>query len=84
MNNGKIGCADCYTTFYDKLLPSLQRIHGKTRHEGKNPTVIKTEVNTSEKETEKLENELKAAINEQNFEKAAELRDRIRSMKEGK
>ena len=32
----------------------------------------------------KLENELKAAINEQNFEKAAELRDRIRSMKEGK
>jgi protein arginine kinase activator len=84
VNNGKIGCADCYTTFYDKLLPSLQRIHGKTRHEGKIPTVIKTEVNTSEKETEKLENELKAAINEQNFEKAAELRDRIRSMKEGK
>ena len=47
VNSGKIGCADCYTTFYDKLLPSLQRIHGKTRHEGKNPTIIKAEVTDS-------------------------------------
>jgi protein arginine kinase activator len=83
VNNGKLGCADCYTTFYDKLLPSLQRIHGKTRHEGKNPTIIKTEVNTVVNELEALENELQNAINEQNFEKAAELRDRINEMKAG-
>lgn len=84
VNNGKLGCADCYTTFYDKLLPSLQRIHGKTRHEGKNPTIIKTEVKTQENTTENLEQELKKAIEEQNFERAAELRDKINELKGGK
>ena len=84
VNSGKIGCADCYTTFYDKLLPSLQRIHGKTRHEGKNPTIIKAEAtNIKINPVEDLENELKQAIEEQNFEKAAQLRDKINELKEG-
>ncbi len=82
VNSGKIGCADCYTTFYEKLLPSLQRIHGKTRHEGKNPKILNTEAATVRNETESLEKELKKAIEEQNFERAAELRDRIKAMKE--
>lgn len=83
VNSGKLGCADCYTTFYDKLLPSLQRIHGKTRHEGKNPTIIKTDVVESVNAFARLEEELKKAIEEQNFEKAAELRDKINEMKAG-
>ena len=83
VNSGKIGCADCYTTFYDKLLPSLQRIHGKTRHEGKNPTIIKAEVTNSTNLIEDLEEQLRIAIDEQNFEKAAQLRDKINELKEG-
>ncbi len=82
VNSGKIGCADCYVTFYDKLLPSLQRIHGKTRHEGKNPTIIKAEV-TNVNPIEDLEEQLRIAIDEQNFEKAAQLRDKINELKEG-
>lgn len=82
VNSGKIGCADCYSTFYDKLLPSLQRIHGKTRHEGKNPTIIKAEV-TNVNPIEDLEEQLRIAIDEQNFEKAAQLRDKINELKEG-
>lgn len=84
VSSGKLGCADCYTTFYDKLLPSLQRIHGKTRHEGKNPRIIKTEAVESTGTVEALENELRQAVDEQNFERAAELRDKISSIKEGK
>ena len=83
VNSGKIGCADCYTTFYDKLLPSLQRIHGKTRHEGKNPTIIKAEVTDSANPIEDLEEQLRFAIERQNFEKAAQLRDKINELKEG-
>ncbi len=83
VNSGKIGCADCYVTFYDKLLPSLQRIHGKTRHEGKNPTIIKAEVTNSTNLLEELEEQLRIAIDEQNFEKAAQLRDKINELKEG-
>ena len=83
VNSGKIGCADCYTTFYDKLLPSLHRIHGKTRHEGKNPTIIKAEVTNSANQIEGLEEQLRIAIERQNFEKAAQLRDKINELKEG-
>ncbi len=80
VNSGKIGCADCYRTFYDKLLPSLQRIHGKARHEGKNPNKINGTV-TDENPVSKLEEELKSAVERQDFEKAAELRDKINNMK---
>jgi protein-arginine kinase activator protein McsA len=84
VNNGKLGCADCYTTFYDKLLPSLQRIHGKTRHEGKVPLIRNASVETPKVDKiEILSEELKKAIENQEFEKAAELRDEINKMKEG-
>ena len=29
VTDGKMGCAECYGVFYDKLLPSLRKIHGK-------------------------------------------------------
>ena len=84
VNNGKLGCADCYTTFYDKLLPSLQRIHGKTRHEGKVPLVRNASAEMPKVDKMAiLEEELKRAIENQEFEKAAELRDEINRMKEG-
>jgi protein arginine kinase activator len=82
VKSGMVGCSDCYEKFYDKLLPSLQRIHGKTRHEGKNPTIIKAEV-TNVNPIEDLEEQLRIAIDEQNFEKAAQLRDKINELKEG-
>lgn len=83
VNSGKLGCADCYRTFYDKLLPSLQRIHGKTRHEGKVPNIHQAENTTPQDSLIRLETELKEAIENQNFEKAAELRDKINEIKEG-
>ena len=84
VESGKVGCADCYKTFLDKLLPSLRRLHGKTKHEGKIPNVIQAEA-AEEKddrtELEKMESDLQAAIDAQEFEKAAKLRDRIKEMK---
>ena len=82
VNSGKLGCADCYATFYDKLLPSLQRIHGKTRHEGKAPKALNNLEMTQENTIERLQNELREAVENQNFEKAAELRDKIKAIKE--
>ena len=81
IESGKIGCAECYKTFYDKLLPSLQRIHGKTKHEGKFPNRVSVE-NEKANNLNKLEEELKEAIETQNFEKAATLRDKINALKE--
>ena len=84
VSSGKIGCADCYKTFYDKLLPSLQRLHGKTRHEGKTPKGVKVNSVTKEDKIKNLQKELNDAIECQNFEKAAKLRDEIRDLKEDK
>lgn len=83
VESGKIGCAECYKTFYEKLLPSLQRIHGRTRHEGKIPNKIAVKEDNLKEQIEKLEEELKTAVEAQNYETAALLRDRIKELKEG-
>lgn len=35
IRSGMMGCSECYTAFYDKLRPSLSRIHGRATHAGK-------------------------------------------------
>ncbi len=77
--SGKIGCADCYKTFFDKLQPTLQRIHGKTQHQGKFPMGVGEDVKNAHRITE-LKTQLNKAIDEQNFEKAAQLRDEIKAL----
>ncbi len=80
--SGKAGCPTCYTTFYDRLLPSVQRIHGKTGHVGKVPSGTENAVRT-ERELEDLRRRLNEAITAQEYEKCAELRDRIRALEGG-
>lgn len=82
VNSGKAGCAQCYTEFYEQLLPSIQRIHGKTEHVGKLSSHAGEAVR-KESAIKRYKEELKQAIAEQNFEKAAELRDTIKSIEEG-
>lgn len=78
VRSGKIGCADCYRTFYDKLLPSVQRIHGKTHHEGKVANAL-TQLK-KENPIENLREQLKAAVERQDYEQAASLRDEIKRL----
>ena len=83
VKSGKIGCAGCYEKFYEMLLPSVQRIHGKTQHNGKTATVTEDKEIVKEKTKEEiiaeLQAEMKTAIEEQNFERAAEIRDEIKA-----
>lgn len=83
VHSGKVGCANCYTKFEDKLAPSIEKIHGKTKHVGKFVTYTEDESNPSTEKTknnnpiEQLKADLKLAIKEQRFEDAAVIRDRI-------
>ena len=79
---GKPGCPTCYVTFYDRLLPSIQRIHGKTQHTGK-ALERAMEVPTVEQEIAALKKELESCLQRQDYEQCATLRDRIREL-EGK
>ncbi len=81
--SGKVGCADCYTNFYDELLPSIQKIHGNITHTGKIASCANPQLK-AEKELEKIKTELDNAVKEQNFELAAKLRDKIKEMEGGK
>lgn len=81
--SGHVGCAHCYEIFGEQLLPSIRRIHGNTTHCGKNSgTADKAQQDTPEKSNKDKIKELKAeldkAVKEQNFEYAAELRDKIK------
>ena len=82
---GKVGCADCYDTFFNELMPMIRNIHGNTEHKGKRPDVIEYSVNSDEPEkaadkTAALKEELKKAIENENFERAAQLRDEIKRL----
>lgn len=83
--SGHVGCANCYSVFGDQLLPSIRRIHGNTAHCGKNSgkaekQSVKPQEETKEQKLERLKSELDKAVQEQNFEHAAELRDKIKEM----
>ena len=79
---GKAGCPTCYLTFYDRLLPSIQRIHGKTQHTGKTAGKAEEQLKT-EQELEALRRELERCVQAQEYEECARLRDRIRALEEG-
>jgi protein arginine kinase activator len=75
---GRFGCAECYETFKDQLKPVLRRLHsGNWSHSGKIPKRIGGEIHLK-KQLEDLKNNLRELISQEEFEKAAEIRDEIR------
>jgi len=90
---GMMGCADCYSVFNNEIMPTIRKVHGNTTHCGKNSAAFKAENvkkavektpdTEPDNELEKLKSELDTAVKNQEFEKAAELRDKIKAM-EGK
>lgn len=79
-NSGKAGCAECYNTFKNELLPYLKRVHGSTKHIGKTPDNISfTEIPQRDGIAE-LREELNRLIAEENYEQAAVIRDKIKEM----
>ncbi len=85
VNGGRLGCPECYDTFRDRLRGVLKNIQGGVRHTGKgSPEARRIKAQTAPKELteeEKLKNELDVAIKNEEYEKAAELRDKIRALK---
>lgn len=70
---GRLGCPQDYWVFAKGLLPLLLRYHGATRHVGK---VARRRDGASERL--RLRTRLRAAIAREEYEEAANLRDRLR------
>lgn len=74
---GRLGCSECYQAFKDSLGVLLKRIHGSTQHVGRSP--VKKPVQVQKKsEIDILRGKLRRAIEMEEFEEAARLRDKIR------
>jgi len=84
IKSGHVGCAKCYETFNDQLEPTLQRVHGALRHNGKTPAADPETQERKEKEKTLLDlrEQIAAAVKAENYEAAAELRDKIRKLEE--
>jgi len=79
--SGRFGCSDCYQFFGARLDPLFRRIHGNTNHIGKVPERTGGQLKIR-KELEQLKNALQQYIATEEFEKAAEIRDRIRALEQ--
>jgi protein arginine kinase activator len=87
-DSGRLGCPRCYVTFESHLRTLLRRIHGASRHVGQAyvapadpglqafmPAVADPPPALAE-----LRAALRAAVDAENFEQAARLRDQIRAL----
>lgn len=83
--SGKVGCAACYQTFADRLLPFVQKIHGTGIHVGRAPRQEQRDPSQTQTEAllAQLQAQLDAAVAEQNYEQAAVYRDEIRALMGG-
>ncbi len=77
---GRLGCSHCYVTFEAHLRGLFRRLHGGTQHVGKvylppDPT----EAERSE-QISRLRRKLNVAVEREEFEQAAEIRDQIQEL----
>lgn len=93
-HSGRIGCAQCYDTFRSQLIPVVERVHGTARHRGKVPggSALRVQeqnrqlMNVEEQKSARLseiaekKRQLQKAVEAQDFEQAAQLRDQIKEL----
>lgn len=77
--SGRFGCPQDYSEFMTELLPLLENIHEEVEHKGKRPR--SAIVGTKEQgRLIQLRNEQRNAIEEEDYETAARLRDEIATL----
>lgn len=76
---GRFGCSSCYKYFNSALDPLFKRVHGSTSHVGKIPKRAGAQI-VFRRQIDELKQELQQSITQEEFEKAAELRDQIRKL----
>jgi len=78
--SGTLGCPDCYTAFEEHLAPLIERAqNGATNHRGKMPVRAGASVDR-QLLVQQLVKELDQAVSAEQYERAAQLRDRLRNL----
>jgi protein arginine kinase activator len=77
---GRLGCPHCWSTFESQLRVLLERVQSASHHVGKVYLPPDPSVSEREKRLAGLRRKLDRAVELEDFERAAELRDRIRAL----
>lgn len=75
---GRLGCAHCYGTFEQSLRELLRRLHGNARHVGRSYEPPPPDLRVETAALGELRERLRRAIENEEFELAAKLRDQIK------
>jgi Uncharacterized protein with conserved CXXC pairs len=78
---GKLGCSKCYEAFEEKLKPMLKNIYGYEEYIGKIPRQSNND-NYISNEIRILKEDLNRAVEKEEYEKAADIRDKIKELEE--
>ncbi|MEO0479169.1 MAG: UvrB/UvrC motif-containing protein [Planctomycetota bacterium] len=79
---GRVGCPRCYETFKTHILRLLDRVHGATTHVGRFPGQPNARRPKPVTLTD-LRQQLERAVDAEDYEAAARLRDALRRLEEG-
>ena len=75
------GCPKCFETFAEELAPTVSRAHGKAVHTGRAPSKFRDRIETKRK-IESLVEEQREAVKNEDFERAAEIRDELKKLRD--
>ena len=79
LDTGKVGCSACYATFTADLESVIHTLHGGTHHAGKSPGMDDMRTRLRE-DLQSKRAVLRSAVQLENYEEAAALRDDIRQI----
>ncbi len=81
VKNGRVGCSKCYEVFREELEPTVKRVHGNVKHVGRTPAG-RIESQPEQDEITLLRQQLNEAVAREDYESAAQIRDKIRAIGE--
>jgi protein arginine kinase activator len=76
---GRLGCPECYHAFEKILVPLLKRFHRGNHHLGKKPKKI-SKKDRAICDLRMLQEKLRQSIDDEAFEDAAKIRDKIKKL----
>ena len=77
----EVGCGECYSSFKDLIDDEIKKVQGSTIHIGKIPSNI-SKMEERQLSINELRDQLNKAIMEEAYERAAVLRDKIKSLQD--
>jgi protein arginine kinase activator len=78
-SSGRLGCPTDYDHFKRGLVPLLEKIHGAVQHTGRIPARVGARIER-QRLIGALQRDLSQAVEREEYERAAELRDKIRGL----